>query len=396
MNSTIREEEHATILASRHRSAIRRLFGSEKAPDVSHASEGPDARILQRLTFSEGFDQDLYENELATSYYTLRYEYGYAFEYSQLMMMVMRIQQEWPLSVLSIGCGQGLDLWGLRYALTKASCGTDEATWDGIDAREWPTLAIPPDRRATYHFGVDLAAAIGVGPGGRSGADGLPGLPVRMSRHVLILAKVLGELSEEDMRGLEGWLRSVRFEREEHWLCIPHTERATVTGLNGKGLPSVDAERAVRVERAFTAGLERQGYVRDDSWVPEACAEMGMRVRDVACGFGQAPVGCMTYARRRCIGKVDATFYTPSDCWAAMGLLPALGEAICPDFVSAYGRVKAWKGGGGNARRRQQTCANPSCDGSVARGCTCPLYKAARVMTDRMAYQVVRFVRRQA
>ena len=363
-------------------------------PGVSHVSEGPDARILRRLTFDEGFDQGLYEHELVTSYYALRYEYGYAFEYSQLMRMVVRVQREWPLSVLSVGCGQGLDLWGLRYALAKASRGADEATWDGIDVCTWPTLVIPPDRHATYHLGVDLASAIGVGPSGRDVAGDLSELPTNMSYHVLTLAKVLGELSEEDVRGLEGWLRSVRFEREEHWLCIPHTERATVTGLNGKGLPSADAERAVRIERAFVAGLEGQGYVRDDSWVPGACEEMGMKMRDVACGPGRAPVGCMTYARRRCIGKVDSTFYTPSDCWAAMGLLPALGEAICPDFVSAYGRVKAWKGGGGNARRQRQTCANPGCDGSVARGCTCPLYKAARVMTDRMAYQVVRFVRR--
>lgn len=78
-----------------------------------------------------------YSDENIQQYYLLRYAYGYEFEYStmydDLFKLYMNINQD--ISVLSIGCGAGLDARGLynKHMLGRRN----RCLYTGIDIIDW-------------------------------------------------------------------------------------------------------------------------------------------------------------------------------------------------------------------------------------------------------------------
>lgn len=93
---------YAHVLRDRIQRSAELLFGSAGQP--SHEILRKNPRLLEKLkdlSFGDDRHPCNYNNPYVSAYYTLRYEAGYAFEYSQiygLLLDIMRQQSEGPLS----------------------------------------------------------------------------------------------------------------------------------------------------------------------------------------------------------------------------------------------------------------------------------------------------------
>ena len=78
-----------------------------------------------------------YENYTVQLLYALRYHFGYAFEYADMYNKLMKVSDIYnKISVLSVGCGNGIDLWSLQYALSRINRDIS-IEYYGIDAIDW-------------------------------------------------------------------------------------------------------------------------------------------------------------------------------------------------------------------------------------------------------------------
>lgn len=92
--------------------------------------------ILKDFRFDRGHTPD-YNNEVIQKYYLLKYMPAYLVEYKEMYKEM--IQQEFinnKLNVLSIGCGCGIDLWGLKFAVDDCEEEFD-IRYTGLDIVEW-------------------------------------------------------------------------------------------------------------------------------------------------------------------------------------------------------------------------------------------------------------------
>ena len=90
---------------------------------------------LQNVSFEGGSLPD-YSQEIISLLYCLRYHYGYAFEYEEIYKVIIdEFKSTDTISVLSIGCGNGIDLWSLFHAarLNKIN----KIVYTGIDCIDW-------------------------------------------------------------------------------------------------------------------------------------------------------------------------------------------------------------------------------------------------------------------
>ena len=74
-----------------------------------------------------------YANKHIQEYYILRYTYSYAFNYKYLYQSVLKDMTGKKLSVLSLGCGNLVDYWGLRQGISRKA----QINYTGIDAIDW-------------------------------------------------------------------------------------------------------------------------------------------------------------------------------------------------------------------------------------------------------------------
>lgn len=90
------------------------------------------------LTYVAGNSPD-YNNSLIQQYYMLRYFPAYLVEYYDMYKRL--IEQnflEGRLKVISIGCGCGIDLWGLNFAIQDTNNRLDMIDrYTGIDITDW-------------------------------------------------------------------------------------------------------------------------------------------------------------------------------------------------------------------------------------------------------------------
>lgn len=78
-----------------------------------------------------------YENEMQQEFYLLRYLPAYLLEYYQIYSEVIRGEFiEDKYSILSLGCGCGIDLWGFEFARQKYDTFA-EVKYTGIDRIKW-------------------------------------------------------------------------------------------------------------------------------------------------------------------------------------------------------------------------------------------------------------------
>ncbi len=105
------------------------------------------------LTYASGHTPN-YSDPLVQQYYMLRYFPAYLVEY--FLMYQQLLQANFlpaKLNVLSIGCGCGVDFWGLYFALKKqtGNCaalssytGIDLVRWQYLDAQGLPNVRFLP------------------------------------------------------------------------------------------------------------------------------------------------------------------------------------------------------------------------------------------------------------
>ena len=211
-------EYYAFVLRDRIERSAEILFDSASQPSHDILRKNPELlNRLKGLSFGDDRHPSCYQDPYVNAYYALRYELGYAFEYSQiygLLLSVMRQEKEsQPFDVISVGSGQGLDYWSLRYALARQREHRLRIGWHGIDSEIWPDHVLEDDV-AQYSDGTDICDVLG-------GMDSL-------EAKVLMFPKVISELSGEVIRCIVSWLERVTFTRDVHYLCFAHTERKSL------------------------------------------------------------------------------------------------------------------------------------------------------------------------
>ena len=92
---------------------------------------------LKDFTFTGSVLPD-YRNPLIQQFYLLKYLYGYFGEYVCIYREIIRNRFiKGKFEVLSLGCGCGLDLWGLKHACEEVFPDSNIERYNGIDVVEW-------------------------------------------------------------------------------------------------------------------------------------------------------------------------------------------------------------------------------------------------------------------
>lgn len=92
---------------------------------------------LKNVSFKNGLLPN-YNNRAQALLYCLRYHFGYAFEYeyiynNHILGNIMNDQ----INVLSIGCGNGIDLWSLNHAIEESFPRIKQINYIGVDPIDW-------------------------------------------------------------------------------------------------------------------------------------------------------------------------------------------------------------------------------------------------------------------
>lgn len=371
---------YAYVLRDRLERSAELLFGSATCPSYEIIKK--DSGLLGKLrglSFGDNCHPSNYDDPYVSSYYALRYEAGYAFEYSQIYGMlldVMRQQaEEAPFDVLSIGSGQGLDYWGLRYALSKRGLDQLKIGWHGVDLETWPDHILD-DGVALYSDGIDVC-------------DLLAGID-KLDVKVLMFPKVICEMPHEVISAIAAWLERVTFTRDVHYLCFAHTERKSLDPSNSKhkGAPgffhgasesSLDAVKSAALISAACKAANGQSYSIEFE-LPDA-EPLSVSHYDVVWPTYQSgrepswPYSYLVYNRADGndwpVWRDDATFKMDAQLRSVM---KEMGCRCCPSYIPSEGT---------DCDIRRVGCNNPG---------SCPLYKYPRFMTGRIAYQIVRLV----
>lgn len=92
---------------------------------------------LRNVSFESG-QLPNYNNRSQALLYCLRYHFGYAFEYEYIY--INNILNEYirdDINVISVGCGNGIDLWALDHAIKRSSSKIKKINYLGIDCVDW-------------------------------------------------------------------------------------------------------------------------------------------------------------------------------------------------------------------------------------------------------------------
>lgn len=92
---------------------------------------------LKNLTY-EGGNRPDYGDKFIQQYYMLRYFPAYLVEYFLMYKKLFRYNfLNSSLKVLSLGCGCGLDYWGLHFAAQNRGVSLDDMVYRGVDIVKW-------------------------------------------------------------------------------------------------------------------------------------------------------------------------------------------------------------------------------------------------------------------
>jgi len=371
---------YAYILQDRIERSAELLFGSAKQPSYELLQKDSEllAKLKGNLSFADDRHPRDYHDPYVSAYYTLRYELGYAFEYSQIYQMLLGIMQQNNetalLDVLSIGSGQGLDYWGLCYALSKQASNWPRIGWHGVDLEKWPDHIID-DGFAQYSDGTDLREVLA------SMND--------LNAKVLMFPKVISELSAETIGYIVSWLEHVTYTRDVHYLCFAHTERKSLDPSDAKHKgpkdcfrypidSSLDAVKSAALIDAACNSAKRQLYSAEITWCD--LSVMSVSYYDVAWSdskSGEGRFGTYSYinygVRDVPVGQFDPVFKIEKSLYEAV---KGIGHACCKEFIS-------------DDAVKDCNTHRVSCNNSFV----CPLHRYPRFKTGGIAYQIVRLVK---
>lgn len=105
---------------------------SVKANFEDYLSSGKALCDLSSMRFNSGNLPD-YTNKHIQELYILRYTYAYAFDYKYLYKMALSDVKKKHIKVLSIGCGNYVDYFGLRAAVSRSA----SIDYHGVDVVDW-------------------------------------------------------------------------------------------------------------------------------------------------------------------------------------------------------------------------------------------------------------------
>jgi hypothetical protein len=92
----------------------------------------------KQVTYEAGNSPD-YSNPQVQQAYMLRFFPAYLAEYFLMYRRLLRADfLQGPLRVLSIGCGSGIDLWGLKFAVEDSGIDpAEQIEYTGVDLASW-------------------------------------------------------------------------------------------------------------------------------------------------------------------------------------------------------------------------------------------------------------------
>ena len=92
---------------------------------------------LRNVSFESGKLPD-YTNRAQALLYCLRYHFGYAFEYEYIYINhILNSFDSDQINILSIGCGNGIDLWALDHAIKRSGSQIKCVNYIGVDRVDW-------------------------------------------------------------------------------------------------------------------------------------------------------------------------------------------------------------------------------------------------------------------
>lgn len=105
-----------------------------------------------------------YSSRYKTAFYILKYARAYGFQFSRAYADIIA-DMGYPagVSATSIGCGTGIDYWGLSYAV-RDLCGVEDCSleYTGIDPQIWPFRIAEsedmPEQDTVRYNSVELSA----------------------------------------------------------------------------------------------------------------------------------------------------------------------------------------------------------------------------------------------
>lgn len=93
--------------------------------------------LKENLSFERGTNPD-YDIQLVQQAYLLRYGAAYFAEYYRIYRQLLEnVGFDWPLDVVSFGCGCGIDCWGFKFALDGCELTDHGYRYLGVDIVDW-------------------------------------------------------------------------------------------------------------------------------------------------------------------------------------------------------------------------------------------------------------------
>lgn len=111
---------------------LRNYLMNVKADFEDYLASGKALCDLSSMRFNSGNLPD-YTNKHIQELYILRYTYAYAFDYKYLYKMALSDVKKKHIRVLSIGCGNYVDYFGLREAVSRSA----SIDYYGVDVIDW-------------------------------------------------------------------------------------------------------------------------------------------------------------------------------------------------------------------------------------------------------------------
>ncbi len=192
--------------------------------------------------------QDIdYGDAAANQYYFCKFGLAYAFEYSLLYEIMLRIADTNQFGVNSFGCGGYIDAWALAYSweALKARCqevpgriyyrGTDRQLWNlslfgRVDSSGEARFTEPISGAERTVGGFRLAEQL---VGDITDFCDKPGSKIYYN--ALMFPKILNELDSKTLESFAENLASAEFARNECYICVSHSPSKLEKGVEAIG-----------------------------------------------------------------------------------------------------------------------------------------------------------------
>lgn len=204
--------------------------------DFGHyVDQNPRMCELKKVNFDLSEWPD-YSNIHVQQYYLLRYGFIYAFEYKRMYLNAMKHMQQFTdnTSILSLGCGSGIDFWSAIEASRELRIDVNRLEYYGIDKINWSYKIDSDETKKFKYINRDILS--------------LFRLIKKFPHNIFMFPKSIAEFTEEDFTGMCNSLESKIFEKDQ--ICVMISLRANDTAME------YDILRTGRI----VAALGKQGF----------------------------------------------------------------------------------------------------------------------------------------